>query len=87
MKKFGGPAVICNGGNRTMYHGGLLNEGASPKVSSNRRHFNRPIHTSLCHVKTVYGLVQPIAGRNRVNNQDELVLVIYEYVSRLCPLA
>ena len=45
--------------------GGLLNEGASPKVSSNRRHFN-PIHTGLCHVITVYGLIQPMAGRNRV---------------------
>ena len=26
-----------------------------------------PIPTGLCHVITVYGLIQPSAGRNRVN--------------------
>ena len=31
-----------------------------------------PIPTGLCHVITVYGLIQPIVGRNRVDSQTRV---------------
>jgi hypothetical protein len=33
-----------------------------------------PIPTGLCHVITIYGLIQPIASRNRVNPPQYLCL-------------
>ena len=32
-----------------------------------RQSMLNPIPTGLCHVITVYGLIQPSAGRNKVN--------------------
>ena len=37
-----------------------------PRRRSSLRHRLNPIPTGLCHVIAVYGLIQPIASRNRV---------------------
>ena len=55
-------------------------------MTSDPRAILNPIPTGCCHVTLIYGLIPPIAGRNRVNACQTSLLIITSGTNSRTPL-